>query len=194
MLRTYNTVRTEWLRYQEYLEHPDWEVNLVRWRLRTGIAAVEENIGRRTRVAWDDRTCPCVGCAHAQQVETTQHMVLVCDHWAARREALVNSVMANRRLSPDIKGALGSVYANPDMWWRFLMCAPLPELGSEYVVPLAVLAKRISSRQWCHDVTPDEVARAQRALNDRMTAVWVTGRQLRAWYLDRAVLAGYTRV
>ena len=40
-------VRSYELRYQEYLEHPDWQVNLARWRLRTGTCCLAEASRRR---------------------------------------------------------------------------------------------------------------------------------------------------
>ena len=46
MLRSYLCVRSYDLRYQEYHEHPDWQVKLARWRLRTGIYCLAEAKGR----------------------------------------------------------------------------------------------------------------------------------------------------
>ena len=38
------------------------------------------------------------------------------------------------------------------------------------------------------------VDRARQAVRDRTTLHWVTGRHIKNWYLQRAVLAGYDRV
>ena len=54
MLRSYLCVRSYDLRYQEYLEHPDWQVNLTRWRLRTGICCLAEAKGRWSGIAVSD--------------------------------------------------------------------------------------------------------------------------------------------
>ena len=35
---------------------------------------------------------------------------------------------------------------------------------------------------------------ARQAVRDRTTLHWVTGRHIKNWYLQRAVLAGYDRV
>ena len=59
---------------------------------------------------------------------------------------------------------------------------------------MGVLTKRISSQKRDPSVTAEAVARAKRALTDRHTLIWVTGRQLRAWYLERALLDGYSSV
>jgi hypothetical protein len=61
MLRSYERVglRSYELRYQEFLEHPDWQVNLARWRLRTGICCLAEANGRWNGVAVADRRCEC---------------------------------------------------------------------------------------------------------------------------------------
>ena len=60
MLRSYLCVRSYDLRYQEHLEHPDWQVNLARWRLRTGICCLAEAKGRWSGIAAGDRTCDSV--------------------------------------------------------------------------------------------------------------------------------------
>ena len=193
-LRWYERVRTDWPRYQEYLEHPDKEVNLVRWRLRTGFAAVAEYLGRWNGTPLEERVCQCNGCEHPG-VESTWHMIMECDRWAERRLALVASILGHLGISRSVKNALGNtMQASPDLWWRLLMCAPLPELGEEYVLSWAQLTKRISSRMWDDGVSDEMVARARQALSDRRTVMWVTGRQLRAWYLERAQMAGYSRV
>ena len=193
-LRGYETVRSEWPRYEEYLEHPDWEVNLVRWRLRTGFAAVSEYLGRRHGIPLAERTCQCPGCDHPGDVESVKHMLLVCSHWADRRAALEASILNHPGLSLQLKAMLGPITASPDKWWRALMCASLPDLGNEYSEPVAVLTKRVSSRAWDPTVTQDDVDRARRSLQDRKTIMWVTGRQLRAWYLERAQMSGYEGV
>ena len=142
----------------------------------------------------EERVCQCLGCEHPE-IESTRHMIIVCDAWANRREELVASIVNNRSISPRLKQMLGnSVQHSPDLWWRVLMCAPLPEMGEEYTESWAQLTKRISSRKWDRNVTDEMVARARQALSDRRTIIWVTGRQLRAWYLERALLAGYRRV
>ena len=68
MLRSYLCVRAYDLRYQEYPEHPDWQVNLARWRLRTGICCLAEAKGRWSGIAVSGRTCECPGCDKAHEV------------------------------------------------------------------------------------------------------------------------------
>ena len=71
------------------------------------------------------------------------------------------------------------------------------EMGVEYTEAIAVLLKRISSRMWDRDVSDIAVDRARQAVRDRTTLQWlhwVTGRHIKNWYLQRAVLAGYDRV
>ena len=80
------------------------------------------------------------------------------------------------------------------MWLRVMLGGTLTELGKEYAEPIAVLTKRISSRMWRYDISDEQVALARRALSDRTTLVWATGRQIKHWYLQRAGLAGYDHV
>ena len=54
--------------------------------------------------------------------------------------------------------------------------------------------KRISSRMWDRDISDAAVDRARQSVRDRTTLHWVSGRQIKNWYLQRAVLAGYDRV
>ncbi len=79
------------------------------------------------------------------------------------------------------------------MWLR--LGGPLHEMGVEYTDAIAVLLKRISSRMWDYSVSGRRVAvdRARQAVHDRTKLNWVTGRQIKNWYLQRAVLAGYDR-
>ena len=193
MLRSYQCVRSYELRYQEYLEHPDWQVNLARWRLRTGISCLPEAKGRWSGIAAGDRTCECPGCDKAHEVESVWHFLLVCSRWSIERELLVANVMLSD-ISPALKARLGSVEANPDMWLRLMLGGPLHEMGVEYTEAIAVLLKRISSRMWDRAVSDAAVDRARQAVRDRTTLNWVTGRQIKNWYLQRAVLAGYDRV
>jgi hypothetical protein len=57
-----------------------------------------------------------------------------------------------------------------------------------------VLLKLISSRMWDYSVSGVAVDRARQAVHDRTTLNWVTGRQIKNWYLQRAALAGYDGV
>jgi hypothetical protein len=97
-------------------------------------------------------------------------------------------------ISPALKARLGIVEENPDMWLRLMLGGPLHEMGVEYTEAIAVLLKRISSRMWDRAVSDAAVDRARQAVRDRTTLNWVTGRQIKNWYLRRAVLAGYDRV
>lgn len=194
-LRSYEDVRSHALRYEAYLEHPDWQVNLARWRLRTGVCCVFEREGRRLGIAPADRTCQCAGCDRPDEVESVRHFLLVCSRWNVERQQLVSSVLQSHRISVELKARLGqSVADNPGMWLRLILGGGLHELGSEYSEPLAVLTKRISSRLWRYDVSEEDVARARRALSDRTSLVWITGRQLKSWYSQRALLSGYDHV
>ena len=194
-LRSYEDVRSHALRYEAYLEHPDWQVNLARWRLRTGICCVFECEGRRLGIALADRTCECVGCDRPDEVESVRHFLLVCSRWGVERQQLVSSVLLSGRISVELKTRLGGTVAdNADMWLRLILGGGLHELGPEYTEPLAVLTKRISSRLWRYDVSDEDVARARRALSDRTSLMWITGRQLKSWYLQRALLSGYDHV
>ena len=85
---------------------------------------------------------------------------------------------------------LGSIDANPDMWLRLMLGGPMHEMGVEYTEAVAVLLKRISSRMWDRDVSDIDVDRVRQAVRDRTTLHWVTGRLIKNWYLQRAVLAG----
>ena len=80
------------------------------------------------------------------------------------------------------------------MWLRLMLGGPLHEMGVEYTEAIAVLLKRISSRVWDRAVSDAAVDCARQAVRDRTTLNWVTGRQIKNWYLQRAVLAGYDRV
>ena len=193
MLRSYLCVRSYDLRYQEYLEHPDWQVNLARWRLRTGICCLAEAKGRWSGIAVSGRTCECPGCDKAHEVESVRHFLLVCSHWSAEREMLMSNVLLSD-ISLSMKACLGSIDANPDMWLRLMLGGPMHEMGVEYTEAIAVLLKRISSRMWDCDVSDIAVDRARQAVRDRTTLHWVTGRHIKNWYLQRAVLAGYDRV
>lgn len=112
-----------------------------------------------------------------------------------RRELLVASVLTSAALSPVLQAALGAG-ANPDMWVRLMLCRQLRELCEEYEESIAGLAKRVSPRAWFRGGGPSEreVVRARRAIKDRVSVVWIVGRQLKAWYADRAELAGYDGV
>jgi hypothetical protein len=193
-VRGYAALRTLMLRYQEYLEHPDWQVNLVRWRLRSGFCCVFECEGRRLRIEREDRLCTCMGCDRPHEVETVLHMLCVCSAWDSERAQMVASVMSNSKLSAGLKDRLGAIEDNPDMWLRAMLGGVLFELGSEYAEPVAVLTKRISSRMWRFDVSEEDVVRARRALSDRHGLTMIVGRQLKAWYLKRALRSGYSHV
>ena len=54
-----------------------------------------------------------------------------------------------------------------------MLCGPLRELGDEYEESIAVFAKRVSSRVWLRGDGPteQEVARARRAIKDRVSVV-----------------------
>ena len=197
MLRDYNMVRTEGLRYQEYLEHPDWGVRLAMWRLRTNVSCLMECLGRHRGIQVADRVCPCGGCDKPNEVESVRHMLLVCSRWNARRQRLVDAVLANPDLSVALREALGGgVAVRPDMWMRLMLGGPLHELGVEYTEPVAQLALRISSRVWRRVDGPSAAAvvRARRALSDREEVVRTVGPKIKAWYVERAVLAGYDGV
>ena len=103
MLRSYLCVRSYDLRYQEYLEHPDWQVNLARWRLRTGICCLAEVSGR---------TCECPGSDKAHDVQSVRHFILVCSQRSAERELLMPNVLRSGILL-SMKGRLGIFDANP---------------------------------------------------------------------------------
>ncbi len=195
MLRSYERVRSYELRYQEYLEHRDWQVNLARWRLRTGICCLAEANGRCNGVGVAARRCECPGCDKAHEVESVWHFLLVCSRWSVERELFVSNVMLSD-ISPALKACLGSMAANPDIWLRLMLGGPLHEMGVEYTEAIAVLLKRISSRMWDYSVSgvAAVVDRARQAVHDRTTLNWVTGRQIKNWYLHRAALAGYDRV
>ena len=193
MLRSYERVRSYELRYQEYLEHPDWQVNLARWRLRTGICCLAEAKGRWNGVGVAARRCECPGCDKAHEVESVWHFLLVCSRWSVEREQFVSNVMLSD-ISPALKARLGSIAANPDIWLRLMLGGPLHEMGVEYTEAIAVLLKRISSRMWDYSVSGVAVDRARQAVHDRTTLNWVTGRQIKNWYLQRAALAGYDGV
>ena len=79
---------------------------------------------------------------------------------------------------------------------RLMLGGPLHELGVEYTEPVAQLALRISSRVWRRVDGPSAVAvvRARRALSDREEVVRTVGPKIKAWYVERAVLAGYDGV
>ena len=102
------------------------------------------------------------------------------------------AVLESPRISQALKQLLGAGMAyNPVLWFRMIVCGPMDEeLGVEYAEPVAVLKVRISSQHWSQ-VSQEDVDRAKQALGDRLTAMWITGRQLRHWYRERAVLAGY---
>jgi hypothetical protein len=91
-----------------------------------------------------------------------------------------------------LKARLGSIAANPDMWMRLMLGGPLNEMGvvQEYTEAIAVLLKRISD----YSVSGVVVDRARQAVHDRTTLNWVTGRQIKNWYLQCAALAGYDRL
>ena len=123
-----------------------------------------------------------------------------------------------------MKARLGSIDANPDIWLRLMLCdlldaptalaaccgfdlchkyilylylylgGPMHEMGVEYTEAIAVLLKRISSRMWDRDISDIAVHRVRQAVRDRTTLHWVTGRHIKNWYLQRAVLAGYDAV
>ena len=121
MLRDYNMVRTDGLRYQEYLEHPDRGVRLAMWRLRANVSCLMVFVGRRQGIQAADRVCPCGGCDKPNEVESVRHMLLVCSRWNAQRQRLVAAVLAHSDLSVDLRGALGgSVAVRPDMWLRLI--------------------------------------------------------------------------
>ena len=96
-------------------------------------------------------------------------------------------------ISLSMKACFGSIDANPDMWLRLMLGGPMHEMGVEYTEAIAVLLKRISSRMWGCDVPDIAVDRVRQAvrvpLRDRTTLHWVTGRHIKNWYLQRAVLA-----
>ena len=197
MLRGYNAVRTNGLRYQEYLEHPDWRVRRAMWRLRANVSCLMECRGRHQGIPFEARLCPCGGCDKPNEVESVWHMLLVCSRWDGHRQGLVAAVLTNPDLSEVLLGALGgSVAARPDMWLRLMLGGPLHELGVEYTESAAVLAKRISSRAWLRVDGPSsaEVARAHRALADREEVVRTVGPRIKVWYEERAILAGYDGV
>ena len=77
-----------------------------------------------------------------------------------------------------------------------MLGGPLHEMGVEYTEAITVLltVKRISSRMWGRDISDTAVDRARQAVRDRTTLHWVPGRQIKNWYLQRAVLGGYGRV
>ena len=192
---TYNNVREVMLFYPMYLEHPDDEVNLVRWRLRTGICACRQHTGVFTGVDKDRRFCEVEGCTQGNGIETPLHFICECAAWQAQRTEMEQAVMRSPKISEQLKRALGPrMEDNPELWFRAVMCGPLhDEMGAEYAEPIATLKKRISSRRWM-DVDPEILARARQALTDRVTLNWITGRKLKQWYRARAVLAGYDHV
>ena len=122
-----------------------------------------------------------------------RHFLLVCSHWSAERELLMSNVLL-RDISLSMKACLGSIEANSHMWLRLMLGGPMHAMGVEYTEAIAVLLKRISSRMWDCDISDIAVDRGRQAVRDRTTLHWVTGRHIKHWYLQRAVLAGYDRV
>ena len=103
-------------------------------------------------------------------------------------------VHRDRRQLVDAPAAGVSIDANPDMWLRLMLGGPMHEMGVEYTEAIAALLKRISSLMWDRDVSEIAVDRERLAVRDRTTPHWVTGRHIKNWYLQRAVLVGYERV
>ena len=171
----------------EYLEHPDCQVNHARWRLRTGICCLAEVSGR---------TCECPGSDKAHDVQSVRHFLLVCSHWSAERELLMSNVLLSD-ISLSMKGRLGNIDANPDMWLRRMLGGPMHEMGVEYTEAIAVLLKRISSRMWDRDVSDIAVDRARQAVrHDAALGHRCHIKKFfdKNWCLQRAVLARYDRM